>query len=152
MLVGSDYAALQALVATLLLVPKKARAFVAHGKQHASRKLVQATHVGGNIAMIGVCGVFVPTGSSFMSEPSMPQGLTQVDTKRADTTKSAGLPPSFVPEVAPEEPKEVDAATNQCSAADMRCTKTASSVAENLIPMTFVLGVALSQVACAGTA
>lgn len=138
------YAAVQAMVAALMLVPKRARAFVASAKR-------QAAHIGGTVAMTGACGVLVPTGSSFMSEPSMPSGLTQFDIGRTDPTKPAALPPSFVPEVEQEEPKAIDAATNECSSADMRCTKTANYVAENLIPMTFVLGVALSQVTCAGT-
>ncbi len=139
------YAAIQAMVAALMLLPKRARAFVANAKQ-------QAAHIGGTVAMTGACGVLVPTGSSFMSEPSIPLGLTWSDTSRTNTAKPAGLPPLFVPEVAPEELKAIDAATNECSAGDMKFTKTALSVAENMIPMTFVLGVALSHVACAGTA
>ena len=139
------YAALQAMVAGLFLVPKKARAFVASAKR-------QAAHIGGTVAMTGACGVLVPTGSSFMSDPSMPSGLTAFDSGQTDPTKAAALSPSFVHEVEPEEPKAIDAATNECSAADMRCIKTASSVAKNLMPMTFVLGVALSQAACAGRA
>ena len=146
------YAALHATVAALILVPRKARAFVTHAKRKTSHVLTQATHVGRTVAITGVCGVLVPTGSSFMSAPSIPLGLTQVDISRTNTAKLAGLPPSFVPEVAPEEPKEVDAATNECSPGDMKFTKTALSVAEKLIPMTFVLGAALNQAACAGTA
>jgi DNA-directed RNA polymerase specialized sigma24 family protein len=145
------YAAIQALVAMLLLAPKKARAFVASAKQHALPMLGQATHVGGTIAITGICGVLVPTGSSLTLEASNPSGLTQVDRGGTNTTKEAAIQPSFVPEVAREEPDVFDAETNTCSPSDMRCTKVANSVAENLMPMTFLLGVALSQVACAST-
>jgi DNA-directed RNA polymerase specialized sigma24 family protein len=138
------YAALQALVATLLLAPKKARAFVAH----ASQNLPQ---LASTMTVTAVCGGLLPTSSSLATERSNLSSLTQVESTPTDAMKTAGLSPSVVPEVAPEEPKEVDTATNACSAGDMKCTKTASSVVENLMPMTFVLGVALAQAACAGS-
>lgn len=139
------YAALQALVAMLLLAPKKARAFVIHSSQ-------QLPQLAGTMTVTAVCGVLVPTSSSLATEGSNLVGLTTVDGARTNLAQPAGLPTSFVAEVAPEEPKEVDTATNECLSGDMKCTKAASSVVENLMPMTFVLGVALSQVACASSA
>lgn len=138
------YAALQALVATLLLAPKKARAFVVH----ASQNLPQ---LASTMTVTAVCGGILPTSSSLATDRANLLGLTQVESKPTAAMNAAGLPPSFVPEVAPEEPKEVNTATNACSAEDMKCTKTASPIVENLMPMTFLLGIASSQVACAGS-
>lgn len=138
------YIALQALVAVLLLTPKKARAFVAHASQQLPR-------LASTMTVTAMCGVLLPASSSLATEGSNLLGLTAVDGARTNGAQPAGLPPSFVAEVAPEEPKAVDTATNECSSGDMKCTKAASSVVENLMPMTFVLGVALTQVACASS-
>lgn len=146
------YVVIRAITAMLLLVPKKTRAFVAKGQQQASQMLLQATHVGGCIAITGVCGALIPTGLSFTSNPAMPSGLTPVDTSKTGGGETSVIQPSFVPVVAPEEPRGLDAATNECSAGDMKFTKAARSVAENLFPMAFVFSTALTQTACAGTA
>ena len=145
-------AALRAMVVMLLLVPKKARAAVAKTRLRASEMLVQATRIGGSIAITGACGLLLPTGLSFASGPWTPSGLTPVDTSETSDVKTSVIQPSFVHEVAPEEPRGLDAETNECSAVDMKFTKPARSVAENLIPMAFVLSTALNQAACAGTA
>jgi hypothetical protein len=99
-----------------------------------------------------VCGVLVPTGSSAMAEPSTPVSLTPYSTPQTTMARAAGLRPSFVPEVEPEEPKALDAATNEWSAADMKSTKIASYLLETAVPFAFLVAPALTQVACTGSA
>jgi hypothetical protein len=61
------------------------------------------------------------------------------------------LEPSVVPEVEPEEPKGLDAETNECSAEDMKSTKIASFLQETAFPLALVVAPAVTQVACTGT-
>jgi RNA polymerase sigma factor (sigma-70 family) len=146
-------ATIQGIIAALvLLVPKKARAFVAHVMQGAPHLLVPATHLSAAMTVAAVCGVLLPTGSSAMAEPVKPGGLTAYSNPQPATAQGAGLEPSFFSEVEPEEPKVLDTETNQCSAADMKSTKVASFLHETLVPLAFVVAPALTQVACAGTA
>jgi DNA-directed RNA polymerase specialized sigma24 family protein len=140
-----------AMAAALLLVPKRARAFVAHVTQQASRLLAQATQFGGAMAVAVVCGVFVPTGSSATTELSMPVSLTRLSTPQTTIAQAAPLQPSFLPEVGPEEPKTLDAATNQCSAADMKSAKIASYLQGTVAPLAFLGASAFTQVACTGS-
>ncbi len=139
------WARIQALLVVLwLFVPKKARAFVAQMTH-------QAPYLTSAMAVTGVCGVLVPTGSSFATEPSTLVSLTAVTTKRPNTSESAVLPASFVPEVAPDEQKELDAETNTCSSADMKSTKLASIVQETVVPLALVAATSVTQAACAGS-
>ncbi|HRI65259.1 MAG TPA: sigma-70 family RNA polymerase sigma factor [Polyangium sp.] len=144
------YAAVQFTVVALVLVPRKARAFVAHAKQQTSQMLMQAAHVGGTCAVTVVCGMVLPTGSSEWTDP-VRVSLTKSNTEQTNTTKAAVFEPSLVPKVEPEEPKALDAATNECSAVDMKSTKIASYLQETLVPLAFVVAPALTQVACVGT-
>jgi hypothetical protein len=146
------YAAIQATIASLiLLVPKKARAFVKHATQRAPRVLVQATQFSSAMTMTVVCGALMPTGSSVTTEPSTLAGLTPYSTPQTTMAQVAGLEPSILPEVEPEEPKGLDAETNECSAADMKSTKFAISLQETTLSLALVVAPALTQVACAGT-
>lgn len=143
------YATIQAMIVALVLVPKKARAFVAYAKQQTSQLLMQGAHIGGTCVVTVVCGAILPTGSSELSDP-VRVSLTESDTKQTSTTKIASLEPSFVRKVEPEEPKALDAGTNECSSVDMKSTKIASYLQETLVPLAFVVAPALTQVACAG--
>ncbi|HRI72637.1 MAG TPA: hypothetical protein PK156_50720, partial [Polyangium sp.] len=143
------YAAIQATIVALVLVPKKARAFVAYAKQQTSQLLMQGAHIGGTCVVTVVCGAILPTGSSEWTD-SVRVSLTESDTKQTSTTKVAALEPSFVRKVEPEEPKALDAGTNECSSVDMKSTKIASYLQETLVPLAFVVAPALTQVACAG--
>ncbi len=138
------YALIRAMVAALLLVPKKARAFVANVAQ-------QLPQLASTMAVTAVCGVLVPTGSSFATEPSMTLGLTEVGSKQTNPAESAVLPASFVPEVVPEELKTLDTGTNMCSPGDMKYPKFASMLQEAVVPLTFVAATGVTQVACAGS-
>jgi DNA-directed RNA polymerase specialized sigma24 family protein len=140
-----------AIAVALLLVPKRARAFVAHVMQQTPRRLVQASQFGSAMAVTVVCGVFMPTGSSATTELSMPVGLTRFSTPQTTIAQAAPLQPSFLPEVGPEEPKTLDAVTNQCSAADMKSAKIASYLQGTVAPLAFWGASALTQVACAGS-
>lgn len=146
------YAAIQASMAALvLLLPKKARAFVAHIKQQTSQVVVQTTQFGGAMTVTAICGVLVPTSSSLLNESSPPLGLTTYSTPQATLAQPAPLQPDFVPEVEPEEPKALDTETNPCSGAGMKFTKTASVLLETAVPLAFLVAPALTQVACTGT-
>ena len=146
------YAAIQAAIAALvLLVPKKARAFVANIAQQAPHVVVQGAQFTGAMTVTAVCGVLLPTGSSAMAESLQPVGLTTYNTPQTTVAQATGLEPSFVSEVEPEEPKALDAETNQCSAADMKSTKIASFLQETLVPLAFVVAPAFTQVACSGS-
>ncbi|HRI66735.1 MAG TPA: sigma-70 family RNA polymerase sigma factor [Polyangium sp.] len=139
------WARIQALLVVLwLFVPKKARAFVAQMTH-------QVPYLTSVMAVTGVCGVLVPTGSSVATEPSTLVSLTAVTTKRPNTSESAILPASFVPEVAPDEQKELDAETNTCSSADMKSTKFASILQETVVPLALVAATSVTQAACAGS-
>lgn len=145
------YAAIHAKVVALVLIwPQKARAFAAHAKQYATQMLVSTAHIGAAVTITAVCGVLVPASSSAMTKP-MPVRLTQNSTDRTNTASEALLEPSFVPKVEPEEPKDLDAATNQCSAPDMKSEKIAKYFRETVAPLALVVAPALTQVACAGT-
>jgi RNA polymerase sigma factor (sigma-70 family) len=146
------YKAIHATMAALaLLIPKRARAFVAHVTQQAPRMLVQATQFGGAMTMTVVCGVLMPTGSSFATEPSTSASLTPYSNPQTTMAQASPLQPSFVPKVEPEEPKGLDAETNECSAADMKSTKFASFVQKTVVPMALLVAPAFTQVACTGT-
>ncbi len=138
------YAAIKAMVAALLLVPKKARAFVANATQ-------QLPQLASTMVVTATCGVLVPTGSSFATETSMTLGLTEAGSKRTNLAEVAALPASFVPVVGPEEPKEVDAETNTCSPGDMKSTKFASMLQETMAPLAFVVATGVTQAACASS-
>jgi RNA polymerase sigma factor (sigma-70 family) len=146
------YAAIQAKVMALVLAwPKKARAFAAHGKQQAAQMLISTAHLGAAMTVTAMCGVLVPTSSSAMTHP-MPLCLTENNIEQATTADVAVTEPSVVPKVEPEEPKDLDPATNQCSAADMKSLKIARYLQETVVPLAFVVAPALTQPACAGTA
>lgn len=132
------------MAALVLLVPKKARAFVAHVTQQAAEFSTVMT-------VTVVCGALVPTSSSVTTEPPTPLGLTRVSSLSTDPKESANLQPSFVPEVAPEEPKGLDTRTNECSAVDMKSTKITSILQQTVVPFAFLVAPAFTQVACAGS-
>ena len=138
------YAAIQALITTLALLPRKARAFVAHVTQQLPR-------LSSVMSVTAACGVLVPSGSSIMNESLTSLGFTQVATKQTNTAIVADFRPSFVPKVAPEEPNGLDAETNSCSPGDMKSAKIASILQETVVPLAFVVAPALGQVACAGS-
>jgi hypothetical protein len=140
-----------AMAALVLLLPKRARAFVAHVTQQAPRILMQATPFGGAVTMTLVCGAIVPTGSSFATEPSASVSLTPYSNPQTTMTQGVPLQPSFIPKVEPEEPNGLDAETNECSAEDMTSTKIASLVQKTALPLTLLVAPALAQVACSGT-
>ncbi len=139
------WARIQALVVALwLLVPKKARAFVANVSQ-------QLPQLASTMAVTGVCGVLAPTGSSFATETSTLVGLTQVDSKQTNLAEAAVSPASFVPEVVPEELKTLDAGTNTCSPGDMKSTQLSSILQETVVPLALVVATGVTQAACAGS-
>lgn len=145
------YVAIHAKVIALILIwPKKARAFAAHAKQYATQMLVSTTHIGAAMTVTAVCGVFVPASSSAMTNP-MPLRLPENSTEQATTANAAVTEQSFVPKVEPEEPKDLDPATNQCFAADMKSEKIARYLQESIVPLALVVAPALTQPACAGT-
>jgi len=139
------------IAALVLLVPKKARAFVANITQHAPQMLVHGAQVTAAVTLTAVCGVLLPTGSSAMAEPVKPVGLTTYNIPQTSIAQAVDLGPSFLSEVEPEEPKVLDTETNQCSAADMKSTKVTSFLRETIVPVAFVVAPALTQVACTGT-
>lgn len=146
------YAAIQAsIVALVVLLPRRARAFVAHVKQQAPQLLVQVPQFGGAMAMTAACGMLLPTGSSVTTEPSRSVGLTPYSPSHMTMAQAAPLQPSFVPEVEPEEPKGLDAETNEWSAADMKSTKIANFLGETLVPLSFLIAPVITQAACVGT-
>lgn len=147
------YAHIQAKLAALLvlLVPKKARALVAHVTQQAPHVMVQATQFSGGMAVTVVCGALLPTGSSANTPPTMAMGLTPYSSPQAATVEAAEAQRSFVREVAPEEPEALDTVTNQCSGVDMKSAKIAGYLHAVAPPFAVLIAPALSQVACAGT-
>ncbi|MBK9266464.1 MAG: sigma-70 family RNA polymerase sigma factor [Polyangiaceae bacterium] len=147
------YAHVQAKVAALLvlLLPKKARAFVANVTQRAPHVMVQATQFSGALAVTVVCGALLPTGSSANTPPTMAMGLTPYSIPESVTTQAARLPPTFIPEVAPEEPEALDTVTNPCSGMDMKSAKIAGYLQATALPFALLVAPALTQVACAGT-
>jgi RNA polymerase sigma factor (sigma-70 family) len=146
------YKAIHATMAALvLLVPKRARAFVSHVTHQAPRLLVQAAPFGGAMTMTVVCGALVPTGSPVMTEPSTLVSLTPYSTPQTTMAQATGMESSIVSKVELEEPKGLDAETNVCSAEDMTSTKFASFLQETAFPLALVVAPALTQVACTGT-
>jgi len=146
------YATIRAsMVALVLLLPKRARGFVAHIARRAPRMLMHTSQFSGAITVTMVCGVLLPTGSSAMAEPLTPVGLTPYSTPRTNMAQAADLQPSFIPEVEPEEPKPVDAETNPCSPVNMKSTKFATFLQETVVPFAFLVAPAVTQVACTGT-
>ncbi|MBK9266965.1 MAG: hypothetical protein IPM54_45220 [Polyangiaceae bacterium] len=143
-------AAIRATIAALVLVPKRARAFVAHVTQQAPHVLVHATHVSGAMAVTVVCGALLPTSSSATPPSAMPVGLTPYSIPQTTTTQAASLQPTIVPEVAPEEPEALDTATNQCSATVMKSAKISSYLQATALPFALLVAPALTHVACAG--
>lgn len=143
-ILGLLSATIKALVAALLVVPKKARAFVAHVAQ-------QGPHLASTMVVTAGFGVLVPAGSSMQTESSTAVGLTPIACNQTVSAEVAGLQTSAPTEVAPEEPKAFDAETNTCSAKDMKSSKFASIVQETVVPLAFVVAPALTQVACGGS-
>ena len=140
-----------AVIALVVLLPKRARAFVANITQRFPQMLVQAVEFGGAMSVTVLCGVLLPAGSSFMTEPSMALGLTPYSPPQTTMAQATPLGPAFNPEVEPEEPEALDAVTNQCSAADMKSTQFASFLQRTVLPLALSATPALAQVACAGT-
>ncbi|MBK9262127.1 MAG: hypothetical protein IPM54_20275 [Polyangiaceae bacterium] len=143
-------AAIRATIAALVLVPKRARAFVAHMTQQAPHVALQATQFSSAMAVTVVCGALLPTSSSANTSPVMAAGLTPYSIPQTTTTQEASLQPSFVPEVEPEEPEALDTVTNQCSGVDMKSAKIASYLQATALPFALLVAPALTQVACAG--
>ncbi len=144
------YVAIRAVVAALVLLPKRAQAFVARSMQQAPHMLVQATQFGGAMTVTVVCGVLVPSGSPAMTAPPVPVGLTPYGTPETIAAQVAPLPPALVPEVVPEEPKVLDTVADECSAARMRSAKIATYLQQTVIPFAFLVAPAVTQLACAG--
>lgn len=138
-------ATIKALVVALLVVPKKARAFVAHVAQ-------QGPQLASTMVVTAGFGVLVPTGSSLATESSSVLGLTQVTSNPTVSTEAAGLQASMYAEVAPEEPKEFDAGTNMCSLEDMKSSTFTNIVQETVVPLALIVAPTVCQVGCGGSA
>lgn len=145
------YMAIRASLMMLVLLPKRARAFVAQAVQRAPQTLVQAKLFGGTIAATGVCGVLWAASSSAMNTRSVDTRLTSYIEPQTTSIQSSVLEPSSASKVEREEPKAVDAETNECSAADMTSSKFATVLQKVLVPTAVAVTPVLTHVGCAGT-